>query len=176
MNQMDWRSVVSGVGSVGMAKPMGANRVLYASSFGRSAHDYADAPTVEQPPAPGWENGFLRARDSPESGQFRPQRRGQGYGPRAAVLAEGGNLAGVASRTHVAPKQPTSLRKLAIRRHIAAVTVPDRAVLRPFPPAGERPPRRRSAQPAASPSRAAKARRRGRRERNASADRIRTGS
>src|ERR1019366_4954655 len=93
----------------GVAQPVWANSVGHPSLFRRPSHDYADAPSVQQLPAPGGENRLLRARISPEGHQFRPQRRGQPDGPRAAVLAEHSNLAGVPSRPQIAPKQPTSL-------------------------------------------------------------------
>jgi hypothetical protein len=75
-----------------------------------TAHNYADATAVQQLPASGWGNWRLRARDSPEGSQFRPERSRERDGPRPAVLSEDGNLARVPSRTHVAPKQPASLR------------------------------------------------------------------
>jgi hypothetical protein len=90
LNQMDRRSVVQGV-----AQPVRADRVHHPSLFRRPAHDYADAPVVQELSASGGENWLLRARISSDSGQFRPQRRGQGDGPRAAVLTEHRNLAGV---------------------------------------------------------------------------------
>jgi len=128
LNQMDRRSVVQGV-----AQPVRADRVHHPSLFRRPAHDYADAPVVQELSASGGKTGcsapaFPRTPvNSAHSGAVRAMDRVRPFLPNTVIWPE--SLA--AARCAKAARKP---RKPAIQRHKAAVTGPDRVVLRPFPP------------------------------------------
>src|ERR1043166_6748734 len=95
---------------MGVPEPMRGYAAAYAGSLGRLAHDDPDAPAVQVLAASRGKDQILAPGRPPQRQQLTPQHRGEGDGPRAPVLAEHRDLAGVAARVEITPAQPAGLR------------------------------------------------------------------
>jgi len=102
---MDGRAMVEGMGSVGVAEPVGTNRIGDTNSLCGPTQNHADAATVQRPSTPGAKNQFLGPRRATAVTEFHPQTMGQGNGPRPSILAENRYLTSSSPEMKIPPPQ-----------------------------------------------------------------------
>src|SRR5713101_3522561 len=102
---MDGRAAVEGMGGVGVAEPVGTNRIGDTNSLCGPTQNHADAATVQGLSAPGAKNEVLGPRRSTAVTEFHPETRGQGNGSRPGILAENRYLTSSPPEMKIPPPQ-----------------------------------------------------------------------